>query len=104
MLMAFASRIAAVGRQLDHAERRNGCPPRRLLLSVWATNTVPQLINAPRFDRGWCVEGKPTDNIVVWLDDQTDMFSQRQRAVHGHYQSCTHRRPTCPSAGGWFCW
>jgi hypothetical protein len=56
-------------------------------LAVWATNTVPQLINAPRFDRGWCVEGKPTDNIVVWLDDQTDMFSQRQRAVSRRQQT-----------------
>lgn len=69
-------------------------------LAVWATTTVPEWINAPRFDREWCLEGKPADNIVVWLDDQTDMFSQRQgRAVHERYQSLYTAPPGLPVRG-----
>src|SRR5258707_1333834 len=65
-----------------------------------AMSYVRTIIDAPRFDQNWCVEGKAASDIVVFLPDQTDAYSPRHvHALNVAYQSLVTENPSVPVRG-----
>jgi hypothetical protein len=61
---------------------------------------IPGIIDAPRFDRDWCVEGKPADDIVVLFGDQTDRYSPRHlESWSKAYRSLVEQPPSLSVRG-----